>query len=127
MTVGQAAATANSILSAEFKGTSYSGNSTPYLKLYTGDPGAAGTANASAETTRQALSFGTASAGSIAASEVTWSTWSAGAETITHVGVWTAASSGTFICSGALSSSKTMANGDTLGVTITATQGPVAA
>lgn len=127
MTVGQTATTANAILSAEFKGTSYSGNATPYLALHTGDPGAAGTANASAETDRKALTFGTASSGSIAASEVSWTTWDAGSETISHVSVWTASTSGTFICSGTLSSSKAMSNGDTLGITVTATQGPIAA
>lgn len=127
MTVGQTAAVANAILSAEFKGTSYSGNANVYIQLHTGDPGAAGTTSASAETTRPQLTFGTASGGSLAASEVTWTAWSAGAETITHVSLWTASTAGTFICSGQLSSSKAMSNGDTLGVTVTATQGPIAA
>jgi hypothetical protein len=127
MTVGETATVANAILSALLKGTSYGGNATPYLKLHTGDPGAAGTSNASAETTRKALTFGTASAGSIAASEVTWTAWSAGAETISHCSVWDAGTAGTFLLSFALTSSKAMSNGDTLGVTMTATQGPIAA
>jgi hypothetical protein len=127
VTVGMTAAVANAILEAQYKGSSYSGNADVYTKLHTGDPGSAGTSNASAETTRKQLTFGTASGGSLAASEVTWSSWAAGAETISHVSYWTAATAGTFLGSGALSSSKSMSNGDSLGITVTATQGPIAA
>lgn len=127
MTVGQTAATADAILDAEFGGSAYSGNAAVYLQLHTGDPGSDGTSNASAETTREELTFAGASGGSNAASEVTWSSWTAGSETISHVSIWDADTSGNFICSGALSASKAMTNGDSLGITVTATQGPIAA
>jgi len=125
MTVGQSTAHAHAILNV-LRNTSYTGFN-PYLKLHTGDPGSAGTSNASAETTRKALTFAAPSAGSSAASAVTWSTWSAGSETISHVSVWDASSSGNFIASAALAASKPMTNGDTLNVTVTATQGALAA
>lgn len=124
--VGTTATVANAILEAMWKGTSYSGNTNVWVQLHTGAPGAAGTSNASAETTRKQLSFGTAAAGSIAATEVTWTSWSAGAETEAYVSYWTLATGGTFLASSQLGSSKTMSNGDTLGVTVTATQGPIA-
>lgn len=125
MTVGQSTAYAHAILNV-LRGTTHTGV-TPFLKVHTGDPGSAGTANASAETTRQAVTFGAPSAGSSAASAVTWATWSAGSETISHVSLWDASTSGNFLTSAALAASKPMTNGDTLNVTVTATQGPLAA
>ena len=50
MTVGLAAATANAYLNV-FRGTTYTGV-TGFMKLHIGDPGSAGTSNASAGTTR---------------------------------------------------------------------------
>lgn len=125
MTVGQSTTHAHSILNV-LRNTSYSGI-TPYVKLHTGDPGAAGTSNASAETDRQAVTFGAPSAGSMTASAVQWTAWDAGAETISHVSLWTASTAGTFLQSAALAASKAVSNGDTLSVTLTATQGPIAA
>lgn len=124
MTVGQSTTHAHAILNV-LRGTSYTGI-TPYLKLYLGDPGASGTANASTETTRKALTFAAPSAGSSAASAVSWA-WSASNETISHVGIFDASTAGNFLASAALSVSKAVASGDTLNVTITATQGPLAA
>jgi hypothetical protein len=61
------------------------------------------------------------------ASAVSWTSWSAGSETITHVSEWDALTSGNFVESGALAASKAVANGDTLSITVTATQGGLAA
>lgn len=112
MTVGLAAANANSAL-----GTITA--SAGFVKLHTGDPGAAGTANASAETTRKAVTWGSASAGSIAATSTlpSWASWSAGSETISHISYWSLSSGGTFQGSVALSVSKSVTNGDTLNLT----------
>lgn len=89
------------------------------VKLHTGDPGVAGTSNASAETTRKALTFSAASAGSKAAVATlpSWATWSAGSETLTHISLWTATSGGTFRLSLPLTASKAVANGDTVNLT----------
>lgn len=97
------------------------------MKVHTGDPGSAGTSNASAETTRKALTFAAPSAGSSAAAAVSWTSWAAGSETLTHFSIWDASSAGNFKMSGTFTASKAIANGDTLNLTVTATQGPIAA
>lgn len=98
------------------KGTSFS-VSAVYVRAHTGDPGEAGTANGSAETTRKAVTFATASAGAMASNAaVTWTNWSAGTETISHVSLWDASTAGNCLWSGALTSAKTVANGDTLNI-----------
>lgn len=112
MATGITAAEANKMLDAYMKGTSYAGNATPFVKLHTGDPGAAGTANAAGNTTRQAASFAAASAGANASNaDVTWTNVNT-AETYTHVSFWTASSAGTFLGSAVLTASKTVAIGD---------------
>lgn len=88
------------------------------VKLHTADPGSAGTTAASAETTRKAVTFSAASGGALALSgSVSWTSWSAGSETITHVSVWDNISAGNFLFSAALSPSKAITNGDTLTLT----------
>lgn len=103
----------------------------PWLKLHTGDPGSAGTSNASAETTRKQLTFAAPSTVSTvrssAASAASWATWSAGSETISHFSVWDASTAGNFKFSGSFSASRSVINGDTLNATITVTQGSLAA
>lgn len=68
-----------------------------YVKLHTGDPGAAGTSNAATETTRQVVaSWAAASSGSVATdADVVWTNLAA-TESITHVSFWSASSGGTF-------------------------------
>lgn len=87
---------------------------TLYAKLHTGDPGTACTANASAETTRKALTFAAESGGVATSSSVTWPSWPAPAngETVSHVSVWDAVTGGNAIDYGVLASSRTMATGD---------------
>src|SRR5690349_9890279 len=90
-------------------GTAFTAPTTTAVKLHTGDPGSAGTANASAETTRKALTWSAASAGSKAITTTlpSWTSWSVGTETISHISVWDATSAGNFLFSAALSTSKT--------------------
>jgi hypothetical protein len=99
--------------------TAFTAPSSANVKLHTGDPGSAGTSNASAETTRKALTWSAASAGSkaIAATLPSWATWSAGSETISHISVWDNISAGNFLFSVALTASKSVTNGDTLNLT----------
>lgn len=123
MTVGLAAANANAAL-----GTITT--SAAWVKLHTGDPGSAGTSAASAETTRKAVTWASASAGSIAANGTlpSWTSWSAGSETISHISFWSASTAGTFQGSIALTTSKAVTNGDTLNLTsIGYTASPIAA
>lgn len=96
-------------------GTAFTAPTTVYVKLHTADPGASGATAASAETTRKALSWSAASAGSKSISaSVSWTSWSAGSETISHISLWDASTSGNFLGSAALTSSKAVANSDTL-------------
>lgn len=120
MTVGIAAGTANSQLDSELNST--------YVQLHTGDPGASGTANV-ASTTRQAVTFAAASAGSKAlSSSSSWTNWADGSVTITHISVWTADSAGTFRRSAALTASQPIVNGNTFTLsTLTVSYTPVAA
>lgn len=92
---------------------------TTAVKLHTGDPGSAGTANASAETTRKALTWSSASAGSKAITTTLpqWASWTAGSETISHISVWDSTTAGNFLYSFALTASKAITNGDTLNLT----------
>lgn len=120
MAIGLAAnPVANAMLDLFGNATS-SGWSTPFAKLHTGDPGSAGTTAASAETTRKAITFGAASAGSKAATGspvASWTAWAAGSETLTHISLWTAVTAGTFLGSVALAASKAVANTDTFNLT----------
>lgn len=95
--------------------TTYTANAAVWAKLHTGDPGAAGTSNAAAETTRKQVTFGSAAAaGAIpSTAQVQWTSYPA-AETVTWVSFWTASTGGTFLASDDLPSAKTMAIGDTL-------------
>ncbi len=99
--------------------TAFTAPSSTNVKLHTGDPGSAGTANASAETTRKALTWSAASAGSKAITSTlpSWASWSAGSETISHISVWDNISAGNFLFSVALTASKSVTNGDTLNLT----------
>lgn len=97
-------------------GTAFTAPTSANVKLHTGDPGSAGTANASTETTRKALTWSAASGGSkaIAATLPSWTSWSAGAQTISHLSVWDNISAGNFLYSIALTTPQAVTNGDTL-------------
>lgn len=90
-----------------------------YVQLHTGPPGSAGTANVSNVTTRQAVTWGSASAGSISSSNSpAWTSWAGtNGEVDTDISLWTASTSGTFNASIPLSSSVTMDTGDSLTLT----------
>lgn len=111
-------------------GTAFSAPATTAVKLHVGDPGSAGTSNASAETTRKALTWSAASSGSKAITSTlpSWTSWSAGSETLTHVSVWDSTTAGNFLFSVALTTSKAITNGDTLNLTaLSMTMTPLAA
>lgn len=101
MAVGFAPATANSILNLMFRGTAWTPPAAVWVKLHTGDPGAAGTANAATETTRKQGTFATnASGGSISNTAALSWTAVAGSEDYTHFSLWDASTGGTFLLSG---------------------------
>ncbi len=125
MTVGKAAATANSYLNV-YRATTFTGVSV-FLKLHTGDPGSAGTANASAVTTRNAVTFAAPSGGSMALSSIgTYSMTTT--ETISHGSLWDASSAGNFLESFAFSAGVPVINGSTLTISaLTLSFTPIAA
>jgi hypothetical protein len=97
-------------------GTSFAATGA-YLKLHTGDPGEDGTGNAATNTSRQTVTFGSASSGSIATtSSATWSNVST-TETYTHWSLWDASTGGNCLWTGALSSSAPVTAGDTFQIT----------
>lgn len=111
MTVGLAATVANGFLD-NFRNNAVSARSV-FCKLHTGDPGSAATANASAVTTRNAVTWNAASSGSMTLSAL--STYSmTTTETITHVSLWDASTGGAFLQSAALTASVPVINGSTL-------------
>ena len=103
---------ANNLLNA-LENVAPTAYSTVYLAMHVGAPGSAGTSNPSAVTTRASATFGAASAGSISITNTPSWTGST-SETISDISAWSASTGGTFLFSSALSSSKAIANGDTL-------------
>mgnify|MGYP001570324866 FL=1 len=113
MAVGLAAATANALLDALGNAANYTADASVFAKLHIGDPGAAGTTSPATETTRKAISFAAAAAGSMASdAAITW-TNIAGSEDATHFSVWTDVAAGTFRWSGTVTANAYVA-GDTL-------------
>jgi hypothetical protein len=83
-----------------------------FVKLHTGDPGSAGANNAAVgSTTRPAITWSAASAGSMTITG-TAPSWTNGgtSETLTHVSFWDNATAGNFLGSAALSSSQAWAS-----------------
>jgi len=121
MAHGLSAYLCNSWLDALANNTSYA-VAQVYIKLHTGDPGAAGTANAATETTRKAASFGAASAGAITSdADISW-TNIAGSQDATHFTAWDNISAGNFLFSGNIT-----ANPYTAGDTYTISSGNLSA
>lgn len=128
MAVGLAASAANSILNV-YRNTAYSAVATPFVQLHTADPGAAGTTSVSVgSTTRNAVTWNAAAAGSMTL--LTLSAWTNGgtSETITHVSLWTASSAGTFLQSFVLGASQAWVSTNTFTLTtFTLNYTPIAA
>jgi hypothetical protein len=90
-----------------------------YVKLHTGDAGENGTSNAATNTDRKELTFAAASSGSIATTGTPSAEWTsiAAAETYSHWSLWDASTAGNCLWTGALSSSASVAIGDTFQIT----------
>lgn len=130
MTAGLSAARATSELNV-LRNTAYSAVAAVYVQLHTGDPGAAGTANVSGVTTRNAITWNAPSTGGgvVSMTLASLSTWTmTGSETITHVSLWTASSAGTFLESWALSAGVPVVNNSVFSLpTFTLSKSPIAA
>ena len=105
------------ILDLLFNNTAFGAIANVYMKLHTGDPGDAGTANAATETTRKEVTWAAASGNSIANdAAVTW-TNIAGSEDATHFSLWDASSAGNCLGTGTITANAYTA-GDTLNFAI---------
>lgn len=112
MAVGIAAATLNSWLDGLCRSVTWTEPAGFFVKLHTGDPGSAGTANAAGETDRVAVTFSAASGGAITNSAAVEWTAVSNAETYSHVSFWDASVAGVFLGSDDLAVSRTVAIGD---------------
>lgn len=99
-------------LNALFNNTSFAVG-TPYISLHTADPGTTGANEVVGGTYgRQAGSFGVAAAGAIA-NDVAITFTLMPACTVTHVGIWSASTLGTFYQGGTLTVSRALSAGAT--------------
>lgn len=112
----------NALLNATLNGTSFTGVATPYVSLHTADPTDAGTGTevSGGSYARTSASFATASgtSGSVATdADVTFPTATASWGTVTHIGIWDAASVGNMLYHTPLDASKTIDSGDIFKIT----------
>lgn len=114
---GIASGYADSLNNWVFRNTAGTPPAATHMQLHNANPGAAGTTGAANSSTRQALTCSASSSGTITNSvALTWTNVS-DSTTYNHFTVWTASSSGTFVCSGALTANATTA-GDTFTIAI---------
>ncbi len=112
MAVGLASGIANSILDALCRSVAWTEPAEFWVKLHTGDPGAAGASNAAGETDRIQATFSAAASGAITNSAALEWTAVSTTETISHVSFWSASAAGTFLGSDQLAASKAVDAGD---------------
>jgi hypothetical protein len=119
MADGLSTTTADDALNAIVGTSTNQANAANYVQLHTGDPGSAGTTDVSSVTTREAQAWGSASSGSVSATDTpTWSDWGGtNGEIVTDISHWSISSSGTFGFSVELSASVTMDTGNELEIT----------
>jgi len=106
------------LLNAVFRNTAYTSPAAVYVGLFTSPPtsdsGTGGTEVSGNNYSRQAVTFGAPSAGTITNSSAPGFAASGGAwGTVTHFGIFDAPSAGNLLGWDALSASKTIADGDT--------------
>lgn len=111
MALGWSTTYAAFMVDAAVKGVAFTGTNGPWVKFHIGDPGAAGTANPAANTTRHQGAFGSNASGNSANTGAL--TWSAGEVTTTedysHFSLWTLSSGGVFIGSGLVTATSAQA------------------
>ena len=127
MAVGLAATTlANQWLNM-LRAVAFTAPAGTFIKLHTADPGAAGATAPSTNVTRVAATFAAAAAGAIALNNSPAFAMTA-TETISHISVWDAVTVGNLLWTAALTTSRSVLNGDTLTfTTLTVSLTPLAA
>lgn len=103
----------NKILDHMLRNQAFSPPATVYVSLHTANPGEDGASEVTGGSyARQSVSFNAAAAGLID-NDAVIEFIDMPAETVTHAGIWDAASGGNFLWGGALSVPKSMNAGDT--------------
>ena len=104
----------NKVLDHVFGGVAYGAPATLYLALYTSDPGDdnSGTECSGTSYARQTIAFTVTNDTASNTSAVEFPTAGSAWGTITHVGILDALTSGNLLAHGALTASKTVAQGD---------------
>ena len=116
MAVGPTAFLTNKLLDLAFRNVAWTPPAIVYVRAHTGDPGATGVANASAQTTRYATSWAAAASGLINISGTPEITLNA-SETITHVSYWDAPTGGNCMWTAQASVSKAGVANDIIRIT----------
>lgn len=119
MTVGLSSANVATPFLNALRGTNWTAPVGSFVKLHTADPGAAGaTAAAVGSTTRVTVAFAAPSGNAIAMTG-TAPVWTNGgtSETLSHVSVWDAITTGNFDWSAALATPQPWASGNTFTLT----------
>lgn len=107
----------NKVLDHCLGGVAWTPPAAVYLQLHTGDPGPDGTANISGTTLRKAVTWSAAAGGRIAmTSDLTWT--AAAKDTISHLSLWDAASSGHCLLTDELDEPKNLYVGDTFNLPV---------
>jgi hypothetical protein len=112
--VAATTAVRNAELDAWLRAVAYTGAAALFLSIHTADPGNTGTSEYTTYTgTRPSIAF--AAAASAASASTSQQDYAAmGATVITHIGLWSATSGGTFQGGGSLTSPATVSAGQTL-------------
>ena len=118
MADGASSTVVNAFLASILNGTSFTNYGTTYVQLHVGAPGAAGTSNVAGNTTRIASGTFTSPSGGSSTNNgaVTWTNVNT-AETYSHISIWSAVSSGTFLASGSITANA-VSIGDTFTIPI---------
>lgn len=118
----------DALINAVLRNTSYSSPATVYLALYTSNPdeGDTGTELSGNGYSRQSIAFNAPSNGAATNNgDVAFTASGGNFGTVTHIGIFDAATTGNLLFYGALTASKTVNDGETLtfadgsGVTVT--------
>lgn len=126
MSYGIAVALANAYMNV-LRGVAPTVPAALWMKLHTGDPGAAGTANASVVTTRIQVTMNAASGGQITFATASGFYTMTATETITGISLWDASSGGNFLISMPLTVARNVVNLDTLSPTALTVKVPTTA
>ena len=107
--------TGTAILEALFNAGTWTHPTNVYISLHTADPGTTGASECTGGSyaRQNATSAFAAASGKAIDSNADLSFAGMPATTVTHVGVWDAVTTGTFLCGGTLSASKTVGAGET--------------